>query len=85
MMLEVGAAGDALAAEAVVVALLEHAAELDGVLALDPGGVVGEGVDDVLGAVVGGSAPAVVAVEVDVDQVLVAVRARCGGRPCPSS
>src|SRR6185436_10137623 len=56
---EVGAAGDVLAAEAVVPRVLVHAAELECVASFDPGYVVVERHDVVLGPVVGRSAPAV--------------------------
>ena len=62
LIAEADAAGFALAAESVVVIELVHAAELERVLAVDPGEVVVVGVDGVLGAVVGLAAPGAVVV-----------------------
>src|SRR5205823_4777958 len=54
---ECGAAGNALASEAVVVAELVLAAEFQRVAALDPGEVVIEGINGVLRAIIGAAAP----------------------------
>src|SRR5439155_21405549 len=58
---EANAAGDALAAEPVVVRQLVHAAGLESVSAANERGSVVEGVDGVLGAVVGVAAPTAIA------------------------
>ena len=68
------AAGDALAAKAVVILIHRLSAELDRVFASDDRHIVGKLLDEVLRPVVGASAPLAVAVgEVHIDQVLSAV------------
>src|SRR3984957_14599579 len=72
------ASGFALAAESVVVIQLIHAAELQRVLAVDPGEIVVIGIDGVLRTVVGLAAPGAVVVAgtagEQIHQILIAVR-----------